>query len=234
MTDGTAGALPVLVACDPAAPSGTVLLLHGRDGAPDQPQIAEIARAYLGRGWRVVAPELPFSAALPRSGPPAELTMANHLAAAAQVADWVAAEWPGDRMALAGHSLGGYAGARLAAERAGIHHLLAVSPVLSGRLLLQARIDMGGDALAVMAATAPRMRAEMEGEDAAPGLARCQVPVAVVTGASDGIVPLDHARRYFAAAPNARFFAALPDTHHCPAGPAAAAALALALDMVQA
>ena len=41
--------------------AGTVLLVHGRNGAPGQAQIAEIANAYLDRGWRVVAPELPNS-----------------------------------------------------------------------------------------------------------------------------------------------------------------------------
>ncbi|WP_116134522.1 alpha/beta fold hydrolase [Tropicimonas sp. IMCC34043] len=225
-------AIPVLIACRAAGPRGTVLLIHGRDGAPDQVQIAEIALAYLARGWRVVAPELPFSAALPHLGPRERLTMANHLAAAAAVRDWAVARFPGERLALAGHSLGGYAGARLAGE--GLHHLLAVSPVLSGRMLLAARIAMGPDAVAVMEREAPQFRAEMEAEDAAPDLARLEAPVAVVTGSADGIVPLAHAQRYFATAPNARFFAALPDVHHCPAGPECAAALAMALSLLQA
>ncbi len=65
--------------------------------------------------------------------------------------------------------------------------------------------------------------------DAAPALARVAAPVAVVTGASDGLVPLADARAYFNAAANARFFGALPDEHHCPAGVACGQMLSVAL-----
>ena len=46
------------------------------------PQIAEIALAYLARGWRVAAPELPHSSASPGSGPPDQVSFAGHVAAA--------------------------------------------------------------------------------------------------------------------------------------------------------
>ena len=62
--------------------------------------------------------------------------------------------------------------------------------------------------------------------------ARSPSPLAVVTGAEDGLVRLHDARAYFNAAPNGRFFGALPDEHHCPAGSACAQMLQAALAAV--
>ncbi|WP_323717942.1 alpha/beta hydrolase [Paracoccus aminovorans] len=221
--------IPVVVAEPDGPPKGTVLLVHGRNGAPGQPQIAEIARAYLARGWRVAAPELPHSAALPGSGPPALISFAGHTAAAAATWAWIAAQWPGAPRALAGHSIGAFAIAHLAADSADAHHVLAVSPPMSGRVLMAAREAMGPAAIEEVRSEAPGYFEEMRTADAEPALNRTVAPLAVVTGAADGLVPLNEARAYFAAAPNARFFAALPDAHHCPAGAACADMLAAAL-----
>lgn len=210
-----------------------VLLAHGRNGAPDQPQIAVIAETYLARGWAVVAPELPNSIALPLSGPAEHFTMSVHRRSVAEVWAWAAERWRGLPMALAGHSLGGFAAAHLAPE-ARPHHLLGVSPVLSGPLLLAARIEMGPDAVAAMEREVPLMRAEIESEDATVRLAGYPGPVGVVSGAEDGIVPRAHARAYFDAAPDGRFFGLLPGQHHCPQGPDCARMLSAALDALAA
>lgn len=224
----TPAGIPVLVARPDAPPVGTVLLVHGRNGAPGQVQIAEIAAAYLARGWRVAAPELPHSAASPQSGSPALVTFSGHTRAASGVWDWVACEWPDAPRALAGHSIGGFAVAHLAASSAA-HHVLAVSPPMSGQVLMRARQAMGPAAIEEVRRDAPAYFAEMATADAEPALNRTLAPLAVVTGAEDGLVPLKDARAYFMAAPNARFFGALPGEHHCPAGPACAAMLAAAL-----
>jgi len=224
----TLGTIPLVVA-QPATPRGTVLLVHGRNGAPEQAQIAEIADAYLARGWRVVAPELPHSAALPGSGPPDRVTFSGHTAAAAAVWEWVARVWAEGPRALAGHSLGGFAVAHLAAGTPDTHHVLAVSPVLSGPALISAREAMGPAAIDEVRREAPAYFAEMQTADVGPALKRMTAPLAVVTGASDGLIPVKDARAYFAAARDGRFFAALPDEHHCPAGAACGRMLAAAL-----
>lgn len=223
------GDLAAVVAFPGSAPVGTVLLVHGRNGAPGQPQIAEIARAYLMRGWRVVAPELPNSAATAGSGPPERVTFSRHTRAAAEVWAWLAAQWPDALRALAGHSIGAFAVAQLAGDSPEAHHVLAVSPPMSGQVLYLSRVAMGGDAVDLVRREAPDYFAEMATADARPALMRAVAPLAVVTGASDGLVPLRDARAYFAAAANGRFFAALPDEHHCPAGPACGAMLSAAL-----
>lgn len=231
------GGLPALGChiADPAgALRGTVLLIHGRNGSASQPHVDEIARAYLDRGWRVAAPDLPYSEATPGLGDPSGLTMTGHAAAAARVLRWLRRADTAPRFALAGHSLGAYAAAMIADQAGALHHLLAVSPALSGRALLSARRAMGPDAVAALEREVPLMRAEMEACDAAPALARLSAPVAVLTGAPDGITPPRFARAYFACAAEGRFYASIPDQHHCPIGPATRALLDAALDAVEA
>ena len=223
------GIVPVVVAARTTTPRGTVLLAHGRNGAPDQAQIAEIAEAYLARDWRVAAPELPNSIALPNSGPPEEVTFTRHAQATADVWAWLVRQWPDTPQALAGHSIGAFAIAQLAGAAPEAHHLLAVSPPISGMVLLSARVAMGPDAVEAVKREAPLFHAEMPVADAAPALARSAAPLAVVTGAEDGLVRLHDARAYFNAAPNGRFFGALPNEHHCPAGAACGQMLAAAL-----
>lgn len=226
------GTIPVVVAAPDAAPRGTVMLVHGRNGAPGQAQIAEIADAYLARGWRVAAPELPNSIALPDSGPPDQVTFTTHTQAAAAVWAWVATQWPDAPRALAGHSIGAYAIAQLAGASPDAHHVLAVSPPISGMVLLSARQAMGPAAIEAVQCEAPLFYAEMPAADAAPALARSVAPLAVVTGAEDGLVRLHDARAYFNTAPNGRFFGALPNEHHCPAGAACGQMLSAALTAV--
>jgi pimeloyl-ACP methyl ester carboxylesterase len=161
--------------------------------------------------------------------------MQRHVEDAQSVLAWVRGEMPvAERLALAGHSMGAYAIARLAAESVAAEHLLAVSPVVSGQALLAARDAMGPAAIAALERDAPKLLAEMREHDAVPSLARLTVPVAVVTGREDGITPVGAARAYFAAAPCACFYSALPGQHHCPMGPLYGAALAAALDALAA
>ena len=69
---------------------------------------------------------------------------------------------------------------------------------------------------------------------ATPALAGSVAPAAVITGLEDGLVTPDHARAWFAAAPGARVFTALPGQHHCPEGSDMAQALAAALTALDA
>lgn len=224
-----AGSIPVVVASPSANVQGTVLLVHGRNGAPGQPHIAEIAFAYLDRGWRVAAPELPNSIALPQSGPPDQVTFSSHTQAASDVWQWLAQRFSDGPHALAGHSIGAYAIAHLAAASPQTHHVLAVSPPMSGKVLREAREAMGPAAIEAVRAEAPLFLAEMSSADATQALQQINAPLAVVTGAADGLVRLSDARGYFCAAPNARFFGAIPDEHHCPAGAECATMLSAAL-----
>ena len=212
-------------------PYGVALVIHGRNGAMHQPHIQTLIRTYLTRGWRVLAPDLPYSAASPALGPAAQITMNGHARAAGEVlAAFIADHSDGLPLALCGHSLGAHAVAALAGDVPDLHHLLAVSPVVSGQALLDARTAMGPPALEALAREAPLMRETMAAESAVPHLERLEAPVAVMTGALDGLTPPAAARAYFNAAPGACFFTILKDQHHCPTGPVVDLALEAAFD----
>ena len=228
------------IACHIVEPSGqiqgTALLIHGRNGAATAPHMTPIADAYHRCNWRTVSPDLPRSGAVANSGPAKDITLRLQQLEAETVLDWL---WPqiaakDHRVALAGHSLGAYAVAELAGLTPKLDHLIAVSPVLSGNALFKARYAMGQPAIDALKREAPDMFNEMPKNDATPALNRTKVPVAVMTGSKDGLTPPSAARAYFAAAPNACFYATLKDLHHCPIGPVYEQALAAALDAVQA
>ncbi|QIE57270.1 alpha/beta fold hydrolase [Pikeienuella piscinae] len=216
----------------PASARRIAVLLHGRDGSADSDHMRLLADAYIGRGWSVLAPDLAHSRATPGSGDPERFSMTGHVRDARAAIGWVQARGP-ERLALAGHSIGAYAAAELA-EEAQVDHLIAVSPVLSGAALLAARRAMGPDAVAALAREAPEMRREMEALDAAPALARCLAPVAVMTGARDALTPPCDALAWFRAARVPRFFSVLPGESHCPTGPVYRRAIEAALDALEA
>lgn len=220
-------ALTARVLGDPAN-DPVALVLHGRNGAPEQPHIEAIVSAYRRRGLASVVPELPHSAANPGSGEPAALSFRGQAIAVRRVAEWLAGQAPGRPVAVAGHSLGAFAAPRVA-ETLPLAHVLAVSPVVSGQALLEARRSMGPEAVAALAAEAPALRAEMTAATAVPAIAALAVPVAVVTGAEDALTPPADARTYLAAAAQPRFFAVLPGQDHCPVGAATDTVLDAAL-----
>ncbi|MEM8956757.1 MAG: alpha/beta fold hydrolase [Pseudomonadota bacterium] len=227
------GAIPCHLFEPDQAPHAVALVVHGRNGAMHQPHIQALIQAYLTRGWRVMAPDLPHSAATPASGPSEDVTMDGHARAAGDVLTAILRDHSeGLPLGLCGHSLGAHAIAAIAGDVPELHHLLAVSPVVSGLALLDARAAMGPPALEALAREAPRMRETMASESAVPFLERLEAPVAVMTGALDGLTPPAAARAYFDAAPRACFYAVLKGQHHCPTGPELDRALASSFDAV--
>jgi pimeloyl-ACP methyl ester carboxylesterase len=211
---------------------GLALVIHGRNGAPSQPHIAAIRAAYARRGWATVTPPLRCSSANPGLGDPSAFTMAGHLADAGEAArralDGARRLNMPDRLALAGHSMGGWAVAELGAAMA-VDHVLGVSPVISGAALIAARERMGPDAVAALRREVPGAHAEWPHQDARRALGRIDAPVGVIVGDADTLTPPEDARRWLACARDARFLSVLPGQHHCPEGPAYAQALDAAL-----
>lgn len=208
-----------------------VVVVHGRGGAGDAAPVDAVGAAYLRRGWTVVAPHLRFSDANPSAGAGRDFTMEAHVDDLRAILRWTRRETTGGAVALAGHSMGAYAAARLGSEGE-VAHLLALSPVISGAALLAARRALGAPALEALREEAPRAFEEWSEHDARPALARLRCPLAVIVGAEDGLTPPADARAFFDAAPGGCFFAALPGRHHVPEGPDFQRALEAALDAV--
>ncbi|MEM9765200.1 MAG: hypothetical protein AAF968_22315 [Pseudomonadota bacterium] len=224
---------------------GLAVLFHGRNGAPDQPQIVEGVAALARHGFTVLVPALPCSAPNTASnsagGMPELFTMTQHYEDAARVLDWAgrggsaALGAPAGPLLAMGHSMGAYAALRLAAERgpAVIGAVLAVSAVVSGNALLSARAAMGPAALEALEREVPGATAEYATHDLEPLAPQLTQPTAFLTGTRDGLTrPGDVAR--FAALLPAPFVATIPDAEHCPAGAAYGIALDRALGAIAA
>ncbi len=233
---GSAGAMRVHRYRRHAAPAGTALVAHGRNGAADQPHMLPIIDACLERSLAVVAPDLCHSSANDSDGDSADFTIAAHLEdvrtalAFAREAEALAPMAP---LLLIGHSMGAYAAVRLAAEApAGtIAGVLAVSPVVSGRALIAARRAMGPDALAALRAELPGALAEWPQHDLAPIAAGLAVPCAIVVGADDTLTTPDDAQALAAlVGANCVSLDVVPGEHHCPLGKDYARSLGAALD----
>ncbi|MEL6766668.1 MAG: alpha/beta fold hydrolase [Pseudomonadota bacterium] len=224
---------------------GLAVLLHGRNGAPDQPQIIEAVAALARHGFTVLVPALPCSApnaAEDTAGGTADqFTMTQHYEDAARVLDWAGKGGaaalgapPGPLLAV-GHSMGAYAALRLGAERGAkaVGAVLAISAVVSGEAILAARAAMGPAALEALEREVPGAVAEYAGHDLGPLAPQLTQPTAFLTGTRDGLTrPGDVAR--FAELLPAPFVATIPDAEHCPSGPAYSVALDRALGTIAA
>lgn len=220
------------------APVGVALLIHGRDGKGRSDHMLPVAQAYNARGWITIAPDLPRSRATPGFGDPEAFTMTGHVRDALAILSWLRdnREFAASnmRIAVAGHSMGAYAAARLAADHDVLDHVLAISPVLSGARLMEARIAMGPSAVETMQREAPALVAELADHDATVALGAIASPVGVVSGELDGITPPSTACAYLRAANWPCFLSILPGQHHCPQGDSYARALSAALDALKA
>ncbi|MEO1531347.1 MAG: hypothetical protein AAFU72_04185 [Pseudomonadota bacterium] len=224
---------------------GLAVFFHGRNGAPDQPQIIEGAAALARHGFTVLVPALPCSAPNTATGTaggtPERFTMTQHYEDAARVLDCAgkggsaALGAPAGPVLAMGHSMGAYAALRLAAERGAgvIGAVLAVSAVVSGNAILAAREAMGPAALEALEREVPGATAEYATHDLEPLAPALTQPAAFLTGTRDGLTrPGDVAR--FASLLVSPFVATIPDAEHCPSGAAYGIALDRALGAIAA
>ena len=237
---GTAGDGPIIV--DLLQPYGTskgvALIAHGRNGAPDQPHMLPPLDACRARGLFVVAPRLGNSAVKGSVGAAGDFTMAGHFADVAVTLGWLRRSRSNalgnSPLTLIGHSMGAYAIARLAAETgaAEVAGLVVLSPVISGRRLIEARRRQGPEALAALAAELPGAMEEWPKHDLMPLAAQLAMPIGIVVGADDMITPPSDAHALARKLPNLIALDILPGEHHCPVGSAYARSVGKILDLI--
>ncbi|WP_237152632.1 alpha/beta fold hydrolase [Oryzibacter oryziterrae] len=207
---------------DEGARDKLALVVHGRNGLSHAPHMLKIIRPYVAQGYVVVAPNCTGSAWNDSAGEERDFLLASHTRDALRAADWALGHadeigWTGDYFALAGHSMGGYSAARLAATdlRDRTRHLLLVSPFTSGARQLEARKAQGPEALAILAREVPRAIAEWPEHDIFPLATRLTLPVAVVAGVLDPVTPLANVREIAAVLPHLSELKILEQASHC-------------------
>lgn len=203
----------------------TAVVAHGLHGAPDQVQMTPVIAACRAAGLAVIAPNLRNSNANRSDGNSQSFTMTGAVEDLAAVLNWTQRRAP---LALvAGHSMGGYAALRVAAETPDVPAVLAISPVTSGRLLIKAHEDDGS--MDLLDREVPRAREEWPLHDLMPLTARITQPVALMVGALDHLTQVAHVAALQEKLSNVVFWRVLHAEPHCPVGPEYAPALAAAV-----
>ncbi|MEM6679476.1 MAG: hypothetical protein AAF675_16560 [Pseudomonadota bacterium] len=224
------GRVGLRVALAGDASRGLAIALHGRNGAPDQPQMVGLTRTLLSMGFSVLVPALrnsaPNTEAGTADGEAAAFTMQGHLDDASAILDFLGRGGaqtlglPTGPLLLAGHSMGSYAALSLAATRGpgAVGAVLAVSPVVSGAAILAARFAMGPAAVAALEAEVPGAIAEYSRHDLAPLAAEIRQPVGMVVAARDGLTRPSDVERLRCCLPRALPLETVPGNNHCPSG----------------
>jgi len=223
------------------APRGLAVTIHGRNGDAASPHMRKVIGPYLNRGYVVVAPNLSASEHNDAAGTGADFTISGHVRDARRVIDWAIAEagrrgWPRAPLALAGHSMGGYAALRIAAEdeEGRYAHVLAVSTFTTGERQLAVRMRLAPDAVEILARECPAAVTDWPRHDILADARRLTLPVAVVAGAGDMITPPANCKELFDRLPNGVCWAVMPEAHHCMEGPTSEAVIGGALAVLEA
>jgi fermentation-respiration switch protein FrsA (DUF1100 family) len=180
----------------PGAPDRpTVLFLHGNGGSI--PSRAGRAKTLSADGAGLLL--LSYRGYASSTGRPSEEGLNIDALAAF---DWIAARQPGSPIAVFGESLGSGVGVRLATER----------PVAG--LILDAPYTSIVDVAAAIYWFVP-VRALLQ--DRFPSIDRIgalKVPILILHGERDGVVPFHHGEQLFAAAPNPKRFVRIAGGDH--------------------
>lgn len=169
-------------AAEPGPGMPAILYLHGNGGHAGHREPA--LRPFAAAGYGVVLAEYRGY-----GGNPGQPTESGLVADARAQADWASARWPHAPLVLWGESLGTSIAVTLAAERQ-VAGMLLDSPFTSVR-------QVAADAFRWVP-VGLLLRHPFDSLARLPGV---RVPVFVLHGERDGVVPVEHGRRMLAAAP---------------------------------
>ena len=203
------------------------VVAHGRNGAPDQPQMAEIIAACRSIGLGTVAPHFRNSNANVSDGTSKSFTMEGVVADLREVMEWLRREGFSLPVLVAGHSMGGYAALRLAAEKPEVGAVLAVAPVTSGVRLIAAHRAHGS--LEILDREVPRAREEWPLHDISRYASKITQKVALLVGSLDHLTPVLDVAALREQLPHVVFWRVLEGEPHCPIGAGYREALSVAL-----
>jgi len=204
------------------------VVAHGRNGAPDQPQMTPIVEACSSAGLGVVAAHLRNSNANCSDGTSRTFTMEDVAADLREIVDWLEAEGCAPPALVAGHSMGGYAALRLAAEKPKVGAVLAVAPVTSGTRLLARHREHGS--LPMLAREVPEAANEWPLHDVVRLADRITQPVALLVGSLDHLTQPPDVAALAARLPRVVFWRVLDGEPHCPVSARYPVELRAALD----
>lgn len=218
-----------------------VLISHGRNGAAEAPHIGIIAEPYLLRGYTAVIPDLCASHHNGSAGTGDDFTIGLHVRDTRRALLWAMAEATDlscdpDLVALAGHSMGGYAVSFLAATefRTRVRHVLAAAPFTSGRRQLEARARLHPQGVDSLRSELPRALTDWPQHDIFAVIAQLSMPVSTVVGVLDTVTPEENVLEFNLMLPLAVDHVVLDGAHHCLEGGPHTAVLTAVVDRLDA
>jgi acetyl esterase/lipase len=177
-----------------AAGRPLVVLIHGGFWRPafDRAHTAPMAAALAGAGWTVAAVEY-------RRAPPVPDHAVDDIGWALEALPAKISGHDG-RVLVVGHSAGGHLALWAASERPipELHAVLALAPIAD--LQLAHALNLGGGAVLAFLGVEPQERADLDPRRMPPPA----VPVTIVHGEADGVVPPSVSESYVAAHPEVR------------------------------
>jgi len=206
-----------------SAPSDRLAVIaHGRNGAANAPHMMKLIDVYRARGYIVVSPDCCASAWNEAAGEERDFLLADHVRDVRRAIEWAEDNaatlgWSGEHLVLAGHSMGAYAVAHLAATdwHGRIGHLVLVSPFTSGTRQIEAREKYHPDGIANLRRDVPAALDEWPRHDIFTVIDKLTLPTAVIAGAKDIVAPPENVREFVERLPTAPAFLMLPEASHC-------------------
>lgn len=206
-------------------PQKIAFAIHGRNGSSDSLHMMRIIDAYLENDYLVLSPNLCNSQWNDSAGEGTDFTIAHHIRDTERTIEWAkgkkaALGWEGDRFSLAGHSMGGYAAAFLAATAHGsdVSHILSVASFTSGDRLIDARIKYHPNGLENLQIESPNALTEWPGHSVYDVIGKITMPVTAIVGIRDNLTLPSDIRDFFEALPNGREYKVIDGEHHCLVG----------------
>lgn len=225
-----------------AGPSDRLAVIaHGRNGAAHAPHMLKLIKAYLERDYIVLSPNCCASAWNDAAGAEGDFLLGNHVRDVRRTIAWAEGHaatigWSRRHLVLAGHSMGAYAVAHLAATDwyGQVDHLLTVSPFTSGVRQIEARAKYHPDGIANLRRDVPAALEEWPKHDIFQVIDRLTLPIAVVAGAKDIVAPPENVREFVERLPMLTAFLMLPEASHCLEGGDYRAELGTLVDALEA
>ena len=199
--------------------------VHGRNGSSDSPHMRRMINAYLQKDYLVISPNLCNSQWNDSAGKSTDFTIAHHIRDTKRTIEWAQnhkAELggAGGRFCLAGHSMGGYAAAFLAATtyNSEVSHILSVAPFTSGEHSIGARIRFHPNGLENLQIETPSALTEWPGHSIYDLIDRISMPLTAIVGTKDNLPLPSDIKDFFDALPNGKDFMLIEGEHHCLVG----------------
>lgn len=201
-----------------------VVIMPGRNGRADAGHLKPVIKAYLKRGIAVVSINPGNSRFNDSEGSSRDFTLARHTDDLRRTMLWIEENkgrvgWTGQKLFLAGHSMGAYSVLRMASTlfKNRVDHVLVMNPVTTGKRQLEAH----GAAPGGLQSYFKRVRYAADDyprHDIYPTIQKLTMPVTVVTGEKDKVTLLPPVVHFYNSLPNPAGLTIIPNGHHCLSG----------------